>query len=48
MPNLIAEYEATIKKLTELENFTAAKEFEQKLQILKNTLEIDEFSESRK
>ncbi|KJV74040.1 tetratricopeptide repeat family protein [Orientia tsutsugamushi str. UT76] len=35
MPNLIAEYEATIKKLTEFENFTIAKDYEQKLQILK-------------
>ncbi|KJV72585.1 tetratricopeptide repeat family protein [Orientia tsutsugamushi str. UT76] len=35
MPNLIAEYEATIKRLTEFENFTIAKDYEQKLQILK-------------
>ncbi|WP_371222362.1 hypothetical protein ACA351_10825 [Orientia tsutsugamushi] len=35
MPNLISRYAETIKKLTELENFTIAKEFEQKLQILK-------------
>ncbi|SPR13906.1 hypothetical protein [Orientia tsutsugamushi] len=35
MPNLIAEYEAIIKRLTELEKFTVAKDYEQKLQILK-------------
>ncbi|SPM45598.1 Uncharacterised protein [Orientia tsutsugamushi] len=35
MPNLIAEYEATYKMLTELNNSTIAKEYEQKLQILK-------------
>ncbi|KJV50775.1 putative TPR repeat protein [Orientia tsutsugamushi str. Gilliam] len=38
MPNLIEEYKLTIKKLTEFENFTIAKDYEQKLQILKNTL----------
>ncbi|KJV74246.1 Uncharacterised protein [Orientia tsutsugamushi] len=32
---IIAEYEAMFKKLTELDNFTAVKEYEQKLQILK-------------
>nr|WP_045913567.1 hypothetical protein [Orientia tsutsugamushi] len=35
MPNLIEEYELTIKRLTEFENFTIAKDYEQKLQILK-------------
>ncbi|SPR13328.1 conjugal transfer protein TraG N-terminal domain-containing protein [Orientia tsutsugamushi] len=35
MPNLIEEYELTIKKLTELNNSTIAKDYEQKLQILK-------------
>ncbi|WP_231966368.1 tetratricopeptide repeat protein [Orientia tsutsugamushi] len=35
MPNLIEEYKLTIKKLTEFENFTIAKDYEQKLQILK-------------
>ncbi|WP_371222235.1 tetratricopeptide repeat protein [Orientia tsutsugamushi] len=35
MPNPIEEYELTIKKLTEFENFTIAKDYEQKLQILK-------------
>ncbi|KJV74738.1 hypothetical protein [Orientia tsutsugamushi] len=34
-PNIIAEYEAMFKKLTELKNFTIAKDYEQKLQILK-------------
>ncbi|WP_109490456.1 conjugal transfer protein TraG N-terminal domain-containing protein [Orientia tsutsugamushi] len=35
MPNLISRYAETIKKLTELNNSTIAKDYEQKLQILK-------------
>ncbi|KJV87490.1 putative tetratricopeptide repeat protein [Orientia tsutsugamushi str. UT76] len=34
-PNIIVGYETALKRLIELEKFTVAKEFEQKLQILK-------------